>query len=146
MLNEARGGESITPKYRDLLRGLEKERRVEVGEGTEAIGATWDDRSQTSNLRTNTSLGLEGADHVVYATGMSSDFHSIPLIQELINRGEIETVGGMPVLMDDLQMSAKVPFFVTGRLAGLSLGHGSANLEGARMGGGEDCLESWGVA
>jgi hypothetical protein len=134
MLNEARGGGSISSEYRDLLGGLEKEGRVEVREGTEAIGATWDDRSRTWNLRTNTSLSLERVDHVVYATGISSDFHSIPLIQELINRGEIETVGGMPVLTDDLQMSVEVPFFVTGRLAGLRLGIGAANLEGARMG------------
>ena len=73
---------------------------MEVREGTVVIGATWDDRLQTRNLRTNTSLGLEGGRSCAYAMGISSDFQCIPLIQEFISRGEIETVGGMPVLKD----------------------------------------------
>lgn len=46
----------------------------------------------------------------------------------------METVGGLPCLTDDLTWKEDMPFFVTGRLAGLRLGPGAGNLEGARMG------------
>jgi len=46
----------------------------------------------------------------------------------------MEIVWGLPLLTNDLLLSSNIPLFITGRLAGLRLGPGAANLEGARMG------------
>jgi len=54
----------------------------------------------------------------------------------------IESVGGMPVLTDELGWKKGVPLFVAGRLAALRLGPGAGNLEGAR--GGAERI-AWGV-
>jgi len=50
------------------------------------------------------------------------------------SRHPIETVGGLPVLTQDLMWKEDVPLYVTGKLAGLRLGPGAGNLEGARVG------------
>ena len=54
----------------------------------------------------------------------------------------IESVGGMPVLTDELGWKMGVPLFVAGRMAALRLGPGAGNLEGAR--GGAERI-AWGI-
>jgi hypothetical protein len=46
----------------------------------------------------------------------------------------IEYHAGLPALTEDLAWREGVPLFVTGKLAGLRLGPGAGNLEGARVG------------
>ena len=46
----------------------------------------------------------------------------------------METYDGLPALTDDLAWRDDVPLFCAGKFAGLRLGPGAANLEGARAG------------
>lgn len=46
----------------------------------------------------------------------------------------LETYDGLPALTDDLAWREDVPLFCAGKFAGLRLGPGAANLEGARAG------------
>lgn len=46
----------------------------------------------------------------------------------------LETYDGLPALTDDLAWRDDVPLFLAGKFAGLRLGPGAANLEGARAG------------
>jgi hypothetical protein len=135
MMRDARGGGSITPEYKAILNKLVKERKVELVERTNVVGAEWDDDSLKWRLKTNPLVeDMPTIDHVVYATGIAADFNSVPAVKQLMEDVPVEMVGGMPCLTNDLMWSEEMPFFVTGRLAGLRLGPGAANLEGARQG------------
>jgi hypothetical protein len=79
-------------------------------------------------------MELPPVDHVIYSTGFAPDWNSISSIQPLLEKDPIKTVRGMLCLTNDLMRNDEVPFFVTGRLAGLRVGPGAGNLEGARQG------------
>lgn len=133
MIKEARGGGSVNPEYKSLLVELGKRRQVVVCENTEVVGAVW----EGGKWRLETEPRVEGlvcVDHVVYATGVMADIERVPFMQDLIRERDIKTVGGMPCLTHDLMWDEDTPLFVTGRLAGLRLGPGAGNLEGARQG------------
>jgi hypothetical protein len=134
MLKEARGGGSITPEFKKVLLGLISKGLVELSEHTVVTGANWDERSQTWGVETILPMDLPRIDHIVYATGYAPDWKSIHFLKPLSSKFPIKTVGGMPCLTNDLMWNQEVPFFVTGRLAGLRIGPGAGNLEGGRQG------------
>lgn len=134
MIREARGGGSVNPEYKGLLVELGKRGRVVLCEDTEIIGAVLQDGGKWS-LETEPKIdGLPLIDHVVYATGVTADITTVPFMQDLMRERQIKSVGGMPCLTHDLMWDQETPLFVTGRLAGLRLGPGAGNLEGARQG------------
>jgi hypothetical protein len=49
-------------------------------------------------------------------------------------RYPVEVKEGLPCLTEDLMWREDVPLYMTGRMAGLRLGPGAPNLEGARIG------------
>jgi hypothetical protein len=135
MMRDARGGGSINPEYKKILTGLIKQGVLELSENTTIEKAQWDDDAKIWTLETNTpTKKCLKVDHIIYATGVLADFTTIPALNPLRTTAPIKTVGGMPCLTTDLMWNEEMPFFFTGRLAGLRLGPAAGNLEGARQG------------
>ncbi|RDW71156.1 hypothetical protein BP6252_07719 [Coleophoma cylindrospora] len=136
MIRTARNGGSITPEYHKILTSHISSGRAALYTNTTITKACWSPESQTWTLETSREMEIElpHIDHVIYATGLSPDFKMNPCLKELHEKEQIECVGGLPCLTDDLMWNDDMPFFVTGRMAGLRLGPGSGNLEGARAG------------
>ncbi|KAI0132813.1 hypothetical protein BJ170DRAFT_718961 [Xylariales sp. AK1849] len=136
MIKKARGGGSITPPYRKILDMHSATGKVVLSLHTTISAKTWDKASQTwkvelsgEELRT-----LPPIDHIYFATGVQSDFRSLPYLQSLQYQYPIKDCGGLPCITEDMQWHDDVPLFVTGRLGGLQLGPGAPNLVGARIG------------
>jgi hypothetical protein len=134
MITDARGGGNFTPEYKKLIVDLVKSGQVEMFEKTEIVDATWDEDTEMWNLITEPKIEGLCVDHIVYATGAQADFMNIPALQPLREIAPIKTVSGLPCITNDLQWNEDIPFFFTGRFAGLRLGPFAANLEGARTG------------
>ncbi|KAH6681793.1 hypothetical protein B0J14DRAFT_223002 [Halenospora varia] len=134
MIKDARGGGSVNPEYKKILDSLVKDGKVELLEYAEITGGIWDEGSQTWTLETSPKLEGLQVDHIIYATGMVADFASIPSLQPLHQIAPINSMGGLPCITDELMWNEDIPFFFTGRLAGLRLGPAAGNLEGARQG------------
>lgn len=134
MLRDARGGGSVTPEFKKILLSLVSKGLMELRERTLVSSAVWDEKTKSWDVNTEPAMEFPRIDHVVYATGVSSDWNLIPSIMSLSRDYPMKTVGGMPCLTNDLMWNEEVPFFVTGRLAGLRIGPGAGNLEGARQG------------
>jgi hypothetical protein len=134
MITEARGGGNFTPEYKKLVLDLVKSGHVEMFEKTEIMDAEWDEDIHMWKLLTEPKVEGLCVDHIVYATGTQADFKSIPALQPLREMAPIESVNGLPCVTNYLQWNEGIPFFFTGRFAGLRLGPFAANLEGARTG------------
>ncbi|KAJ8112241.1 hypothetical protein OPT61_g5351 [Boeremia exigua] len=135
MINQARNGGSMTPRYRKILDAHVARGRVVLHTHTTLDSVAWDANLQCwKDVRVSTSTVLPDIDHIVFATGIASDIRSIPFLDSLRAQHPVACVGGLPCLTDDLMWSDSVPLFVTGRLAGLRLGPGAPNLVGARVG------------
>jgi hypothetical protein len=135
MLQTARNGGSITPAYKNILDVHERRGRLRRHTQTRVVAKDWDAKSKKWKVVTEPPIpDLPAIDYIYFATGTGADVHSLPLLQPLLKSYPIPTMSGLPCLTDDLQWSSEVPLFVTGRLAGLRLGPGAANLEGTRVG------------
>ncbi|KAL3470852.1 hypothetical protein BJX99DRAFT_267205 [Aspergillus californicus] len=136
MIKAARGGGSITPRYQKILRDHASKQRVSINTRTVITAKHYDSISKTWRLTTNPPIPdlPEEIDYIYFATGMAMDVEELPLLQNMHRDYPIQTIQGLPCLTDDLMWKGGVPLFLTGRLAGLRLGPGAANLEGARLG------------
>ncbi|OBT49459.1 hypothetical protein VE00_00341 [Pseudogymnoascus sp. WSF 3629] len=135
MILSARNGGSITPAYKAVLESHQTKGKVLRYTKTQIVGKSWDSTSKSWTITTEPPIpDLPPIDYIYYATGAKADIKAMPLLQPLLQSHPIETVGGLPCLTYDMQWSKDVPLFITGRLAGLQLGPGAANLEGARAG------------
>lgn len=132
---QARNGGSITPWYRKVLDAHVASGKISLHTHTKLESVSWDSLSKRWKCTTSSpDVALPSIDYIVLATGIQSDIHTIPFLQTLQQKHPIEYVGGLPCLNNDLMWNDDVPFFVTGRLAGLRLGPGAPNLVGARVG------------
>ncbi|KAH0253488.1 FAD binding domain-containing protein, partial [Aureobasidium melanogenum] len=131
-IKEARGGGSITPKYHKLLKQYIAAGKVAIHTETTITSSSFSNGSWT--LTTSPPIDLPSIDYIYFATGIASDFRSLPFLQTINHKFPVDSYGGLPALTDDLMWKENVPLFVTGRLAALRLGPGAGNLAGARSG------------
>lgn len=136
MLQSARNGGSITPRYQKILKQYIANKRLSIHTRTTIKSKQFDPVSQTWKLTTDPPIAdlPSEIDYICFATGMKTDVTEMPLLQSMNRDYPIETINGLPCLTDDLMWKADVPLFVTGRLASLRLGPAAPNLEGARLG------------
>lgn len=137
LIRVARGGGSMTPVYRAVLAKHEAAGRLNIRECTRIARQCWDADSMTWKVQLQSAgsdleTELE-VDFIFYATGAKADIDAVPCLKEMHEKWPIMTVEGLPCLTDDLMWTEGVPLFVTGRYAGLRVGPGAANLEGARV-------------
>lgn len=135
MLRDARGGGSITPRFFKILQSHVQAGRTALHTCTTVSSQSYNTTSQTWSLTTSPPIPeLPEIDHIYFATGVQSDISTLPFMQSIVSQFPMNTYDGLPALTDDLAWRDDVPLFCAGKFAGLRLGPGAANLEGARAG------------
>ncbi|KAL2127850.1 hypothetical protein VTI74DRAFT_10089 [Chaetomium olivicolor] len=139
-LKEARGGGSITPHYHKILRGHIASGRLRLFEHTSLVDARFDEGVGQAGsrgvwqIKTSPEVeSLPAMDYIYFATGVETNFETLPWLQTMLKSHPIPGHGGFPCLNDDLMWKDGVPLFLAGRLAALKLGPSAPNLGGARL-------------
>jgi hypothetical protein len=136
MIQAARNGGSITPRYQKILRQHTTKNRLSIHTHTVITSKRFDPETHTWKITTDPPIAdlPSSIDYICCATGMKTDVTQMPLLSSMTRDYPIDTISGLPCLTDDLMWKTGVPLFVTGRLASLRLGPAAPNLEGARLG------------
>lgn len=137
IIKSARGGGSITPVFYKQLKKHAAAGKVKLHTNTQLVDAKFHDDGAGNgswSVQTEPPLELPKMDYMYFATGIQTDYRSLPYLQTMINKHPMEDEGGLPCLNDDLMWKDDVPLFAVGRLAALRLGPGAANLGGAKVG------------
>ncbi|KAJ5507667.1 hypothetical protein N7527_009810 [Penicillium freii] len=135
MLQTARNGGSITPRYTKIVKQHAAKNRASIHPCTEIKTHQYNPATQTWTLTTDPPIPeLPEIDYIYFATGVRADVREMPLLREMNDQYPIEVKSGLPCLTNDLSWRDDVPLFMTGRMAALRLGPGAPNLEGARVG------------
>jgi hypothetical protein len=142
LLKQARGGGSITPHYSRILKQHVASGKVRLLEHTTLADARFeagDEGGRTGGQgvwRVKTEPEVEcvpAMDYIYFATGVETNFRTLPYLQSMLKSHPIDGYGGFPCLNDELMWADGVPLFVAGRLAALRLGPSAPNLGGARL-------------
>lgn len=140
MIQEARGGGSITPAFMRRIRPHIRGRQLQMFENTVITEACFEEASAGDEgglwrVKTEPAIeGLPAMDYIYFATGIQSDFATLPYLQNMLKEYPIKGFGGYPCLNEDLMWKDDVPLFFAGRLAALRLGPAAPNIGGARVG------------
>lgn len=136
MIQTARNGGSITPRYQKILKQHASKDRLSIHTHTVISSKHFDPETQTWKILTEPPIANfpDCIDYICFATGMKVSVNEMDLLQSMNRDYPIESINGLPCLTDDLMWKPDVPLFVTGRLASLRLGPAAPNLEGARLG------------
>ncbi|KAK4543929.1 hypothetical protein LTR36_004703 [Oleoguttula mirabilis] len=135
LLRQAVGGGSVTPRYQKILRKHAEAGRLAQFTHTTVMAQKRCPDSDQWIIETDPPIpSMPPIDFVYFATGMQSGIEGIPTLQDFNSKWPIGVKNGLPALTDDLMWKSNVPLFVTGKLAGLRIGPGAGNLEGARLG------------
>lgn len=138
-LKEARGGGSITPRYHKIVRRHVADGRLRLFENTQLVDARFKlevgRKEGAWQVKTSPEMeGLPPMDYIYFATGVETNFETLPWLQTMLESHPIPGHGGFPCLNDDLMWKDGIPLFLAGRLAALKLGPAAPNLGGARAG------------
>lgn len=137
MIQEAREGGSMTPLFMKRLKKHIDSKHLEIFQKTSLVDAKFEDKNGLSvwTVKTEPPIpNLPSMDYIYFATGIKTDFRTLPYLQTMLEKYPIKGVGGFPCLTEDLMWNADVPLFMTGRLAALQVGPAAPNLGGARIG------------
>lgn len=136
LVKSARGGGSITPRFAKISDCHVRSGQLSIHTHTVVSSATFSPTAGTWSITTDPPISdLPPIDFIYFATGVHSDFETLPYLKNIVEKYPIEAYDGLPALTDDLMWKEDVPLFVTGKFAALRLGPGAGNLEGARLGG-----------
>lgn len=134
MLQEARGGGSVTPIFHQKLKKHVASGRLALHQNTSIAEARFD--QARGGWRVETVPRMENMpvfDYIYFATGVQTDYTDLPYLQTMLKTWPVDGCGGFPCLNDDLMWKDGVPLFLSGRLAALRLGPAAPNLGGARL-------------
>uniref|UniRef100_A0A090MIU3 L-ornithine N(5)-monooxygenase [NAD(P)H] n=1 Tax=Fusarium clavum TaxID=2594811 RepID=A0A090MIU3_9HYPO len=134
MIKEARGGGSITPVFHKRLKKHLATKKLELFTETNLVDASFDAETGTWTVQTNPPIEMPAMDYMYFATGIQTNFSSLPYLQTILEKHPIEGRGGFPCINNDLMWNDEVPLFMMGRLAALRLGPAAPNLGGAQIG------------
>ncbi|KAF3483541.1 uncharacterized protein GIQ15_02865 [Arthroderma uncinatum] len=135
MINEARNGGSINPRYHKVVKKHIASGRLSLHTRTVVSTKKYDPVSKTWRITTDPPISnLPAIDYIYFATGVRSNVKEIPMLKHINEDYPIEDKGGLPCITNDLMWKDDIPLFCTGRLAALRLGPAGQNLEGARSG------------
>ncbi|KAK8011540.1 hypothetical protein PG990_010505 [Apiospora arundinis] len=137
-IKTARNGGSITSPYRKIVEKHVASGKLTLCRHTTLRSRHWEESTQTWKVELDgpdaSDQALPSFDHIYYATGVQTDFMTLPYLQNLLADYPVASCGGLPCITDDMQWREDVPLFLTGRLGALQLGPGAPNLVGARIG------------
>ncbi|KAI0418594.1 FAD binding domain-containing protein [Xylaria grammica] len=132
---DARNGGSITPYYKKIVEKHIATGRVDMLLHTTIDSMKWDPSSKIWDVSLKGERqDLPPIDHIYFATGVGTNFESLPCLQSMCHDYPIENCGGFPCITEKMAWREDVPLFVAGRFAALQLGPGAHNLIGARIG------------
>ncbi|TGJ85815.1 hypothetical protein E0Z10_g2953 [Xylaria hypoxylon] len=132
---DARNGGSITPYYKKIVEKHISAGRVDMLLHTTIDSKKWDSSSKTWAVTLKGERqDLPPIDHIYFATGVGTNFESLPCLQSMCRDYPVENCGGFPCITEKMAWRDDVPLFVAGRFAALQLGPGAHNLIGARIG------------
>lgn len=137
IIKQARGGGSISPFFMKRVKKHMESKKLELRTETRLIDAKFEGVDGDGKWTVQTEPEIEGMpqiDYIYFATGIQSDFMSLPYLQTMIQKHPIKGFGGFPCLTEDLMWTKDVPLFMTGRLAALQLGPAAPNIGGAKVG------------
>ncbi|EJP62720.1 FAD binding domain-containing protein [Beauveria bassiana ARSEF 2860] len=138
IIKTARGGGSLTPIYHKIIKKHVAAGKVNLITSTTIVDARFEQNQGEDggkwHIVTNPPVELPPMDFMYFATGIQTDFTSLPYMQTILRKHPVQGFGGFPCLNDDLAWSDDVPLFMVGRLAALRLGPGAANIGGAMVG------------
>ncbi|KAF4975493.1 hypothetical protein FZEAL_7724 [Fusarium zealandicum] len=137
IMKEARGGGSITPVFHKRLKKHLSTKKLELFTETSLVDAKFEgvDGDGTWTVQTDPPIeGLPPMDYLYFATGIQTEFTSLPYLRTIMDKHPIEGRGGFPCINNDLMWNDDVPLFMMGRLAALRLGPAAPNLGGAQVG------------
>lgn len=135
MMKTARNGGSITPRYVKTVRQHAAHNRASIHPRTVITSHKYNPDTKTWTLQTDPPIpDLPPIDYIYFATGARANVLEMPLLSRINEQYPVEVKEGLPCLTNDLMWRDDVPLFMTGRMAGLRLGPGAPNLEGARLG------------
>ncbi|KAI9903718.1 hypothetical protein N3K66_000247 [Trichothecium roseum] len=148
IIREARGGGSVNPTYNKVLKGLVAEGKVCMLQNTQLCGAEFMRTEEHGSggsggeggywaVETDPPAPVDGGlppmDYVYFATGVQTDFRTLPYLQTMLAKHPIRGFGGFPCLTEDLMWDEGVPLFMTGRLSALKIGPAAPNIGGAKV-------------
>ncbi|ERT01139.1 uncharacterized protein SPSK_07301 [Sporothrix schenckii 1099-18] len=134
IVQDARGGGSVTPHFSKVLRGHVASGKVRLHTGTQVARLAFSPASATWAVTTTPPIAdLPPMDHIYFATGIDTDVRRLPYLQTMLDKFPIETVGGFPCLAEDLQWAPDVPLFCSGKLAMLRIGPAAPNIGGVKL-------------
>lgn len=142
-IKTARNGGSITSPYRKIVEKHVATGKLTLCRNTTLRSRQWQESTQTWKVEFDgpdrdqdqeQEQAVPLFDHIYYATGVQTDFTTLPYLQNLLADFPVASCGGLPCITDDMQWREDVPLFLTGRLGALQLGPGAPNLVGARIG------------
>lgn len=139
IIREARGGGSITPAFMKRIKPHIARGQLKMFEKTVITDAQFEKcvngEGGVWKVKTEPPIeGLPDIDYIYFATGIQSDFTTLPYLQTMLKDYPIQSLGGFPCLNEDLMWEDDVPLFMAGRLAALRLGPAAPNIGGARVG------------
>lgn len=139
IIREARGGGSITPAFMKRIRPHIARGQLKMFEKTVITDARFEECADGEGgvwkIKTEPPVeDLPDIDYIYFATGIQSDFTTLPYLQNMLKDYPIQSLGGFPCLNEDLMWKDDVPMFMAGRLAALRLGPAAPNIGGARVG------------
>jgi hypothetical protein len=135
LIQEARNGGSITPRFAKTLNKHIQQGRLSLHQHTLVNSQAYSTTTKSWTITTQPAIrSLPEFHHIYFATGSAIDVNSLPFLDNMHSKYPIDSIGGYPQVNDSLMWQDDVPLFVTGKLAALQLGPGAANLEGARFG------------
>ncbi|KAF4463048.1 hypothetical protein FALBO_10141 [Fusarium albosuccineum] len=137
IIKDAREGGSITPLFQKRLKKHLATKKLELLTETNLTDAKFEgvDGDGMWTVQTNPPIeGLPPMDYLYFATGIQTDFTTLPYLKTIISKFPIEGRGGFPCINDDLMWNNDVPLFMMGRLAALRIGPAAPNLGGAQTG------------
>lgn len=139
IIKTARGGGSIPSAYMKKIQSHTSSGKLKMFQKTILTGAHFEPEGDGEGgvWRVTTEPPLDDLplfDYIYFATGIQSDFKTLPYLQNILKDYPIQGFGGFPCLNEDLMWQDDVPLFVTGKLAALRIGPAAPNIGGARIG------------
>ncbi|KAH6895983.1 hypothetical protein B0T10DRAFT_479255 [Thelonectria olida] len=134
---EARGGGSLTPLFHKRVKKHIVSKKLELHTMTSLVEAKFEgeDGSGMWSVQTSPPIpDLPSMDYIYFATGVQTNFATLPYLQTMLEKFPIEGRGGFPCVTEDLMWNKEVPLFVNGRLGALQLGPAAPNLGGVKVG------------
>lgn len=139
IIKKARGGGSIPSAYMKKIQPHISSGKLRMFQNTTLTGANFEPGSDGEGgvWKVTTQPPIDGMppfDYIYFASGIQSDFKTLPYLQSMLKDYPIQGYGGFPCLNEDLMWQDGVPLFVTGKLAALRIGPAAPNIGGARIG------------